>query len=68
MTIGENIRRARQAAGQSQHQLALALGVTDRTPARWEAGENTPDVPTLQRIAGVLGVSVSRLLGESPEP
>ncbi|MCP5117482.1 MAG: helix-turn-helix domain-containing protein [bacterium] len=36
------IRRAREAAGLPQHTLAVILGVTTNTLARWERGEMAP--------------------------
>lgn len=62
--ISENIRTALTAAGHSQHWLALALGVTDRTTARWLAGDATPDVATLRRIAAALGTTLAALVAE----
>ena len=67
-TIGENIRTARHTAGMSQSLLARTLAVAEYTIRRWEQDRATPSVATLRRIAEALGVSVSWLLGEGPEP
>lgn len=42
--------------------LAEDLGVTDRTVSRWARNHNQPDLPTLARIADVLGVRLSELV------
>ncbi len=65
MTIASNIRAARLLADLLQTQVAEAMGVSERTYQRWESGECTPDVPTLRRLAGVLGVTVSTLIEET---
>lgn len=67
-TIGENIRSARETAGLSQSLLARTLEVAEFTVRRWESNQSTPSVATLRRIAEALGVSISWILGESPEP
>jgi transcriptional regulator with XRE-family HTH domain len=41
------------------------MNVKERTYQRWEAGDATPDIPTLRRLADVLGVSVSTLIEET---
>lgn len=68
MTLGERIRKARKGKGKmTQAELAERIGVHEMTVRRWEAGERTPDVDSLQKISGVLGVSVSDLLTGVPE-
>lgn len=63
MTLGERIRKARKVNGKmTQAELAERIGVHEMTVRRWESGERTPDVDSLQKISGVLGVSVSDLL------
>lgn len=39
MTVAQAIKQWRKANGITQRQVAEALGVTERTVARWEAGE-----------------------------
>lgn len=64
MQLHQQIAQQRHLAGLSQHGLALAVDVTVRTVARWEAGEVTPDLHTLRRIAAALGVSTATLIEE----
>ena len=63
-TIGENMQRARVAAGLSQQQFAVKLGVAVATASRWETGKNVPPVPTLRRIAAALDVTLAALVEE----
>lgn len=57
LPIATQIRQAREAAGLSQEELATRLGYSSNAPvSRWEGGVNVPQVPALQRIAGLLGV------------
>jgi transcriptional regulator with XRE-family HTH domain len=60
-TIAQNIL----ASGHTQYRVALAMNVKERTYQRWEAGDATPDIPTLRRLAEVLGISVASLIEES---
>ena len=61
-TLGQRIRRLRNAAGLSQDALARAAGIGRVTLVRLEKGEQTPRFKTLGAIAGALGVNVSELL------
>jgi transcriptional regulator with XRE-family HTH domain len=69
MEVGQRIRVLRTAAGISQSALAGELGVTFQQVQKYEKGINRVGVGRLTRIAAVLNVPVSRLLGveESPE-
>lgn len=58
---GDRIREIRTQAGISQEALARRAGLSLRTVARIEAGEDTK-VQTLAAIADALGVAVSDLL------
>ncbi len=55
-TIGERIKSARQKAGLSQEQLALAIGAAGQsTVGNYERGQNSPSVDVIQKIADVTG-------------
>jgi len=53
--VGARIRRAREAAGLSQTQLAQRVGVADKQVSRWEHGQQ-PRPGRLEAIADALGV------------
>jgi len=50
--IGKRIRAAREDANLTQLELALMIGVRERTVVRWEQGHNFPRTEmTLWRVA-----------------
>ena len=53
------IRRLREARGLSQRELAERVGTTQSAIARLEAGNISPSLPTLDRIAASLGVELT---------
>ena len=65
--VGQRIRILRQEAGMSQTALADHLGVTFQQVQKYEKGTNRVGAGRLTKIADVLGVSVSGLLGVDEE-
>ena len=57
----DELKRLREAAGLSQVQLALRLGVSQGTVANWERGFRVPQTGSLIKIAS--GCGVDALLG-----
>ena len=53
------IRALREKKGLSQRQLAERIGTTQSAIARLEAGNISPSLPTLDKIAHALGAEVS---------
>lgn len=68
--IGKNIAQSRREAGMSQEDVAVRLGVVRQTVSKWEKELSVPDADLLVKLAQVLDVPVSRLLGtqEAPPP
>ncbi|WP_434144772.1 helix-turn-helix domain-containing protein [Photobacterium leiognathi] len=58
--IPVRLKAARKAAGLTQQQLGIALGMDPNTASarmnQYERGKHTPDYQTMQRIGKVLGV------------
>ena len=53
------LKAARVRKGWTQLHLAIVLGVSQQTIAKWEAGKNTPkSLKDMRRIEGVLGISM----------
>ena len=52
------VRSARESCGLTQHELALRMGSTQSTVARWETGAHQLTLATLDRIANALGVTM----------
>ena len=66
--MSNQIRRAREAAGLRQVDLAKLLDVTQATLSNWERGEYEPDNNSLLALSQNLGVTVDFLLGNHPAP
>jgi transcriptional regulator with XRE-family HTH domain len=66
--VGQRIRVLRNDARVSQTVLAEELGVTFQQVQKYEKGLNRVGAGRLTKIAGVLGVAVSKLLGLDEEP
>mgnify|MGYP000394030735 CR=1 FL=1 len=64
--INENIKHFRKEKGLNQEELAVKLHVVRQTVSKWENGLSVPDADVLIRLADVLDVSVSQLLGILP--
>ena len=65
--LGKNIMRGRKALGLTQEQMAMELKVEPETISRFERGATLPSIPTLERIAEILGTTMGELL-EEEEP
>lgn len=61
--INDNIRKYRKDKGISQEELAVRLHVVRQTVSKWEKGLSVPDADVLIRLAELLEVPVSKLLG-----
>ncbi len=61
--IGDNMKYYRKERGLSQEELAAQLHVVRQTVSKWEKSLSVPDAEVLMRMAEVLEVSVSELLG-----
>lgn len=69
MSFAKRLKKLREAKGfNSQKDLAKAVGVSRQAVGMWEIGEREPDYATLQKLAHVLGTSMSYLLGETDDP
>lgn len=66
--LAENLKALRKAKGLSQEELAARLHVVRQTVSKWEKGLSVPDADLLVRLAEVLDVSVSQLLGAGVPP
>lgn len=64
--LGKYIVALRKEKNMTQKDLAEKLHVTVPAVSKWERGLNFPDVVLLEPLAGILNVSVSDLLSQSP--
>lgn len=65
--LQENIKLIRKDRGLTQEELAIRVNVVRQTVSKWEKGLSVPDADMIQRMAEVLEVPVSQLLGEEKE-
>ena len=61
--INENIKHFRKTRGMSQEEMAVKLNVVRQTVSKWEKGLSVPDADMLSKLADVLEINVSELLG-----
>lgn len=61
--FSENLKAIRKSRGYTQEELAIKINVVRQTVSKWEKGLSVPDADVLSKIADVLEVSVSELLG-----
>ena len=59
------VRLLRTERGETQEELARAVGMSKETVAGWEAGRRDPDTAMVVRLAEYFGVSTDYLLGRS---
>jgi len=63
----ERVKALRKAKKMTQRQMAIALGITERSYQRYEADSN-PNNETLIKLADYFDVSTDYLLGRSDHP
>lgn len=61
--LSENLKSFRKSRGITQEELATRLNIVRQTISKWEKGLSVPDSDMLIRIAEILEVNVSELLG-----
>lgn len=62
MTTGQLIKKARNAAGMTQSQLAEKLKIPYQSISQWERDARNPRYETLEKIADALGTSVEDMI------
>lgn len=62
MRFADKLIQLRKAKGLSQEELADFLGVSRQAVSRWEQGNTFPDLPNLQKLVKVFGVSADYLI------
>lgn len=63
MKYTNNLKDLRKKAGYTQEELAKKIGISKRTLAYWEKGENSIKADKAEKLAKLFGVSVAYLLG-----
>ncbi len=63
--FSENLKTLRKQKGFTQEELAARLNIVRQTVSKWEKGLSVPDAQLLMRLAEILEVPVSVLLGSA---
>lgn len=63
----KTIRELRQEAGETQLQLAVAIGVTPSSVYNWERGQFEPKASQLRALAKHFNVSMDEIDFEGPK-
>ncbi len=62
MKFRDNLLYLRQQRNMTQEQLAMLLGVSRQSVAKWEAGQSTPEVDKLMKMSELFGCSLDELV------
>ena len=65
--IAKNLSTLRKKNNLTQNELAEKLNYSDNAVSRWEHGEVTPSIETLQQIANIYSVSLSSLIEDDAQ-
>ena len=65
MELNERLRELRKEQGETQKQVAAAIGIGERPYQYLESGEHRPSLDTLIALADHFGVSLDYLAGRS---
>ncbi len=60
--ISKNLKFLRKDNGLSQEEFAEELNVSRQTVAKWESGENLPDIENCKMIAHYFGITIDNLV------
>ena len=60
----DNLLHLRQQRNMTQEQLAMLLGVSRQSVAKWEGGQSTPEVDKLVKMAELFGCSLDEFVAE----
>ena len=66
--LGERVRTLRNQRGMSRKVLAQHAKVSERYLAQMEAGKGNVSIVLLRRIARAIGIPITQLVHEGPEP
>lgn len=61
--INENIKKYRKKRGLTQAEMAKQLHVVRQTVSKWESGKSVPDADVIVKMAELLDIPASTLLG-----
>ena len=59
---GKVISQVRKRKGLTQKQLAIKLGISDKTISKWEVGKGMPELSLMVPLCEILGITTDELL------
>ncbi len=68
MAIGNHLKQTRKARGETQGDLADAMGVTQAAVSRWENNSVEMTVSQLRAVCEHWGMTLADFFGATPEP
>ena len=66
--LGLNIAARRKSLGWTQEYLAQHMGVDTETISRIERAVTAPSLKSIEKLAGLLTITIADLLNEAPPP
>lgn len=67
MNLSERMRELRKEKKETQHQVALGVGITEHQYQRFESGKQKPGFDNFCALADHFGVSLDYLAGRTDE-
>ena len=64
MKFRDNLLHLRQQRNMTQEQLAMLLGVSRQSVAKWESGQSTPEVDKLLKMAELFSCTIDELVSD----
>ena len=64
MKFRDNLLHLRQQRNMTQEQLAMLLGVSRQSVAKWESGQSTPEVDKLLKMSELFGCTIDELVSD----
>lgn len=68
MKFGDRLRQIRKQRGLTQEELAKLLDTSKQVISRYENGQRSPKITTVNEYAKMLGLSLDYMLGEDKLP
>ena len=67
MIFKERVRELRKQKGETQAQVATAIGILEQQYQKYERGANLPNLENAWKLADQFGVSVDYLIGRTDD-
>lgn len=63
MTLGKRLKMVRDEHDLTQEELAIKMGISQRTISSWECDRNIPDMDTYKQLSKIYDCSIAYLTG-----